>query len=421
MGCKVMHVRGGYYMQANKRQLPRWKSIKPLLGWTFPRFTNEDKALNRCVTIGDIRHLSRKRVPKAVFDYVDGGANEEVSMRRTRSAYSRVEFRPLVLRDVNTVDLTTTILGEKSSLPIIFAPTGYTRMMHYTGEVAVATVAAKHNMVYSLSTMGTFSPEELADFVPDVRRWFQLSMWSDRARSLEMIQRADSAGFSALILTVDTAVPGQHNRDVRNGLTIPPKIGFRTFLNMSTKVKWWFNILTTPPLEFATLRRDGLSPSEAAARVFDASVTFEDIAWLKSIWKKPIIVKGVQSVEDAVKLAKLGVDAIVISNHGGRQLDAGTVPLEILPEIVKAVKGRMQIYIDGGIMSGADVLAAIGFGADAVLIGRAYLYGAMAAGAAGVEKVLSILTKEIESTLQLNGVTSIEGFDSNFVRLREHG
>jgi len=402
-----------------KRQFPRWKSIKPLLGWSLPTFGKEDKALNRCITLEEIRLLSKKRVPRAVFDYVDGGANEEISMGRTRRAYSRVEFRPLVLRDVNTVDLTTTILGEKSSLPIIFAPTGYTRMMHYTGEVAVASVATKHNMVYSLSTMGTFSVEELAESVPDVRRWFQLYMWSDRARSLEMIQRADKAGFSTLVLTVDTAVPGQHNRDVRNGLTIPPKISLRTFLNMSTKIKWWFNILTTPPLEFATLRQEGLSPSEAAARVFDASVTFEDITWLQSIWKKPIVVKGVTSVDDAVRLADLGVDAIVVSNHGGRQLDGGTVPLEILPKIVKAVNGRMQVYIDGGIMSGRDVLAAIGFGADAVLIGRAYLFGLMAGGAAGVEKVIAILTKEIESTLQLTGVTSVKEFNADSVRLRK--
>ncbi len=403
-----------------KRQFPKWRSIKPLLGWTWPRFSRRDKKLDRCVTVGDLRSLARKRVPRAVFDYVDGGANEEISINRTRRAFARVEFRPLILRDVSNVDVTTTILGERSSLPIIFAPTGYTRMMHYQGEFAVASVALKENLVYSLSTMGTVSIEELANAIPDVRRWFQLYMWSDRARSLEMINRAKSAGYSALILTVDTAVPGQHNRDVRNGLTIPPKIGFRTFLNMSTKVKWWFNLLTTPPLKFATVQSEGLSPADAAAKVFDSSVSFEDIVWLQSIWTGAIIVKGVQSVEDAVKLAELGVDAIVISNHGGRQLDGGTVPLEILPEIAAAVGGKMQVFLDGGIMSGKDVLAAIGLGADAVLIGRAYLYAAMAAGGAGVEKMISIMTKEIEATLALNGATSVDAFTSKFVRLREH-
>jgi L-lactate dehydrogenase (cytochrome) len=400
-----------------KRQFPKWRSIKPLLGWTWPRFSRRDKKLDRCVTVGDLRSLARKRVPRAVFDYVDGGANEEISINRTRRAFARVEFRPLILRDVSNVDVTTTILGERSSLPIIFAPTGYTRMMHYQGEFAVASVALKENLVYSLSTMGTVSIEELANAIPDVRRWFQLYMWSDRARSLEMINRAKSAGYSALILTVDTAVPGQHNRDVRNGLTIPPKIGFRTFLNMSTKVKWWFNLLTTPPLKFATVQSEGLSPADAAAKVFDSSVSFEDIVWLQSIWTGAIIVKGVQSVEDAVKLAELGVDAIVISNHGGRQLDGGTVPLEILPD---AVGGKIQVFLDGGIMSGKDVLAAIGLGADAVLIGRAYLYAAMAAGGAGVEKMISIMTKEIEATLALNGATSVDAFTSKFVRLREH-
>jgi len=372
------------------------------------------------VTVGDLRELARRRVPKAVFDYVDGGANEEISMDRTRDAFARAEFRPLILRDVSSVDLSTTILGERSSLPIIFAPTGYTRMMHYQGEFAVASVALNENLVYSLSTMGTVSVEELANAIPDVRRWFQLYMWSDRARSLELVNRAKSAGYSALILTVDTAVPGQHNRDVRNGLTIPPKIGFRTFLNMSTKVKWWFNLLTTPPLIFATVQNSGLSPADAASKVFDSSVSFEDIVWLQSIWSGPIIVKGVQGVEDAVKLAKLGVDAIVISNHGGRQLDGGSVPLEILPEIAAAVGGKMQVFLDGGIMSGRDVLTAIGLGADAVLIGRAYLYGAMAGGKEGVEKVISIMTKEIEATLALNGATSVDAFTSKFVRLREH-
>jgi L-lactate dehydrogenase (cytochrome) len=403
-----------------QRQLPRWKNVKPLLGWTLPKFTRADKALARCITIQDLRKLSMNRVPKAVFDYVDGGANEEISISRSKNAFSRIEFRPQILRDVSKVDLSRTILGERMSSPVIFAPTGYTRMMHYTGEIAVASVAAAHNMVYALSTMGTVSVEELAETIPDVHRWFQLYMWSDRDRCQVMIDRARDAGFSALILTVDTAVPGQHNRDIRNGLTIPPKINARTFLNMSTKVKWWFNLLTTPPLEFATLRSEGKSPADAAARVFDSSVTFEDILWLKSIWNKPIIVKGVQSVEDAQQLAKIGIEAIVISNHGGRQLDGGTVPLEVLPQIVDAVGDKMQIFLDGGIMSGRDVLAAIGLGADAVLIGRAYLYGAMAAGSAGIEKMLSILTTEMQSTLQLNGVTSVDGFTSEFVRLREH-
>lgn len=403
-----------------QRQLPRWKNIKPLLGWNLPKFFNDDKALARCLTIDDLRKLSIRRVPKAVYDYVDGAANEEISLARSRAAFSRIEFRPRVLRDVREVDLSTTILGKRVDLPIIFAPTGYTRMMHYTGESGVAAVAAAHNMIYSLSTMGTTSAQELAAAVPHVRRWFQLYIWRDREQSKIFIQKAKEAGFEALILTVDTPVAGQRNRDIRNGLTVPPKITTRTFFNMATKFRWWFNILTTPPLEFATFRNFNRPLSEIAAMVFDPGVTIDDVVWLKSIWEGAIIIKGVQSVEDAKALAKIGVDAIVLSNHGGRQLDCAVVPLEILAEVVAAVGKKMEVYIDGGIMSGKDVLAAIAHGAKAVLVGRAYLYGAMAAGSAGVEKSISILSQEMKTTMQLTGVTSIDAFTSDYVRLRDH-
>ncbi len=400
------------------RQLPRWKTIQPLLGWHLPRFDGVDKKLLRCITIQDLRELSTQRVPKAVYDYVDGGANEEISLSRARETFSRVEFRPRVLRDVNEVDLGTTILGKHSNLPIIFAPTGYTRMMHHSGEIGIATVATSHNLVYSLSTMGTTSAQELGVALPNSRKWFQLYVWRDREQTKAFVKQAKDAGFEALILTVDTPVAGQRNRDIRNGLTVPPKINTKTFFNMATKVKWCFNVLTTPPLEFATFRQFTKPLSEIAATFFDPGVTFDDVSWLKTIWGGPIIVKGIQSVEDAKILAKIGVDAIVLSNHGGRQLDCGVVPLELLPEVVAAVGKKMEIYLDGGIMSGKDVLAAIGLGADAVLIGRAYLYGAMAGGMAGVDRSIHILTQEMKTTMQLTGVTSIKDFTSEYVRIR---
>ena len=287
-------------------------------------------------------------------------------------------------------------------------------------EIGIATVATQHNLVYSLSTMGTTSAQELGDAVSQSRRWFQLYVWRDREQTRSFVAQAKDAGFEALILTVDTPVAGQRNRDIRNGLTVPPKINSKTFFNMATKMKWWFNVLTTPALEFATFRQFTRPLSEIAATFFDASVTFEDLAWLKSIWGGPIIVKGIQSVADAKMLAKMGVDAIVLSNHGGRQLDCGVVPLELLPEVVAAVGKKMEIYIDGGVMSGKDILAAIGFGADAVLIGRAYLYGAMAGGMAGVEKCIEILAQEMKTTMQLTGVTSIAEFTSEYVNLRQN-
>jgi len=404
-----------------KRQLPRWKNIKPLLGWSFPKFKNNDRRLNSAINISDLRVLAKSRVPKAVFDYVDGGANDEIAYARSQEIYSRIEFKARVLRDVSKIDLSAEILGNTSALPIIFAPTGYTRMMHYKGEVMVAKICQENNLIYNLSTMGTTSSKEIGAQVPVVRRWFQLYLWRDREQSLKFIEEAKLAGFEGLMLTVDTAVGGIKWRDMRNGLTVPPKIGFRTFFDMALKPRWWFNLLTTAPLEFATFRNFNKPLSEIAAKVFDPAVTFEDVKWLRSVWQGKLIIKGIQTVADATELAKIGVDAIVLSNHGGRQLDRSVVPLELLPSVRAAigVKGSgPQIYIDGAIMSGADVLAAIALGADAVLIGRAYLYGAMAAGEAGVRKVVELFRFEMETAMKLMGVKNLSELTSDFINIR---
>jgi isopentenyl diphosphate isomerase/L-lactate dehydrogenase-like FMN-dependent dehydrogenase len=404
-----------------KRQFPRWKNIKPLLGWSLPKDPFADRKLKKVVNLAEMRLLSKKRVPKAVFDYVDGGANDELAFIRSQEVYSRVEFRARVLRDVSKIDLTANIVGQKSALPIIFAPTGYTRMMHYQGEVMVAKICEENNLVYNLSTMGTTSSKEIGDQVPNVRRWFQLYLWRDRSQSLKFIEEAEAAGFEGLMLTVDTAVGGIKWRDMRNGLTVPPKIGLKTFFDMALKPKWWANLLTTAPLEFATFRNFNKPLSEIAAKVFDPAVTFEDVKWLRSAWKGKLIIKGIQTVSDAVELTKIGVDAIVLSNHGGRQLDRSVVPLELLPQVRSAIgpKGNgPQIFIDGAIMSGADVLAAIALGADAVLIGRAYLYGAMAAGKKGVEKVVEMLRFEMETAMKLLGAKDLSELNPDFVNIR---
>ena len=404
-----------------KRQFPRWKNIKPLLGWSLPKDPLADRKLKKVVNLAEMRLLSKKRVPKAVFDYVDGGANDELAYARSQEVYSRVEFKAKVLRDVSKIDLTANIVGQKSALPIIFAPTGYTRMMHYQGEVMVAKVCEENNLVYNLSTMGTTSSKEIGDLVPNVRRWFQLYLWRDRSQSLKFIEEAQIAGFEGLMLTVDTAVGGIKWRDMRNGLTVPPKIGLKTFFDMALKPKWWFNLLTTAPLEFATFRNFNKPLSEIAAKVFDPAVTFEDVKWLRSVWKGKLIIKGIQTVSDAVELKNIGVDAIVLSNHGGRQLDRSVVPLELLPQVRSAIgaKGNgPQIFIDGAIMSGADVLAAIALGADAVLIGRAYLYGAMAAGKKGVEKVVEMLRFEMETAMKLLGAKDLSELNPDFVNIR---
>ena len=404
-----------------KRQLPRWKNIKPLLGWGLPKSPFRDRKLNSVVNLAELRLLSKRRVPKAVFDYVDGGANDELAYARSQEIYSRVEFKARVLRDVSVIDLKTKILDKESALPIIFAPTGYTRMMHYQGEVMVAKVCDENNLIYNLSTMGTTSSKEIGEQVPNVRRWFQLYLWRDRDQSLKFIEEAKAAGFEGLMLTVDTAVGGIKWRDIRNGLTVPPKIGLKTFFDMALKPKWWFNLLTTAPLEFATFRNFNKPLSEIAAKVFDPAVTFEDVKWLRSVWQGKLIIKGIQTVSDAQELAKIGVDAIVLSNHGGRQLDRSVVPLELLPAVRTAIgpKGSSpEIYIDGAIMSGADCLAAVALGADAVLIGRAYLYGAMAAGKNGVEKVVEILRFEMETALKLMGAKNLSELSPDFINIR---
>ena len=404
-----------------KRQLPRWKSIKPLLGWGLPKSPFRDRKLNSVVNLAELRSLAKRRVPKAVFDYVDGGANDELAYARSQEIYSRVEFKARVLRDVSVIDLKTKILDKESALPIIFAPTGYTRMMHYQGEVMVAKVCDENNLIYNLSTMGTTSSKEIGEQVPNVRRWFQLYLWRDRDQSLKFIEEAKAAGFEGLMLTVDTAVGGIKWRDMRNGLTVPPKIGLKTFFDMALKPKWWFNLLTTAPLEFATFRNFNKPLSEIAAKVFDPAVTFEDVKWLRSVWQGKLIIKGIQTVSDAQELAKIGVDAIVLSNHGGRQLDRSVVPLELLPAVRTAIgpKGSSpEIYIDGAIMSGADCLAAVALGANAVLIGRAYLYGAMAAGKNGVEKVVEILRFEMETALKLMGAKNLSELSPDFINIR---
>jgi isopentenyl diphosphate isomerase/L-lactate dehydrogenase-like FMN-dependent dehydrogenase len=286
------------------------------------------------------------------------------------------------------------------------------------GEPAVANVARKNNLVYALSTMGTTSPAELAAAVPDSRRWFQVDIMKNRSDSLAVIKQAEDNGFEALVLTVDTAATGLRYRDNRNGLTVPPKIRINTVLAIARKPIWWLNLFTTGKLEFAAFRGWDKPLSQLAALIFDPSTTVEDIDWLRSVWKGPIIIKGIQNVEDAKAVAKLGVQGIILSNHGGRQFDRGQIPLEILPEVVKAVGNEVEVYIDGGIMSGLDALRAIALGAKAVFIGRAYLYGAMANGEAGVEQVIEIMRREFENGMALSGAANIAEVRINGARIR---
>ena len=401
------------------RRLPRWSYVRPLVGDLRPRRDRTQVLLERCASVADIRAMAKRRVPRAVFDYTDGAAGQdEASLRRARRAFTRVEFQPRVLRDVRTVDTTTTILGEPAALPLVFAPTGFTRMMHSAGEPAVARVAQRLGIPYGLSTLGTTSIEDLAAAVPGARRWFQLYLMTDRGYGVELVDRARASGYDTIVLTVDTPVPGRRHRDVRNGLSIPPQLTPRTVADMIVHPRWWTNLLTSEPLSFATLTSTEGTVADLIARVFDPSITIDDLDWLRSVWAGRLVVKGVQTVDDAVMVADHGADGVILSTHGGRQLERAPVPFEILPRVREALDDRVEVLIDGGVLSGADVVAALCQGATAVAVGRAYLYGLMAGGEAGVQRVGDLLAQEIVTTMQLLGRTSVGALGSDCLRLR---
>jgi L-lactate dehydrogenase (cytochrome) len=403
-----------------ERRVPRWSELSQLIRPRPITGSAVDRRLAKAANVRDIRAIARRQVPRAVFDYTDGAAGEELGLARARDAFARVEFRPSVLRDVSVVDPSTTILGGPSSLPLVFAPTGFTRLMNHEGEPAVARVAQRVGIPHALSTMGTTSMEALAAAAPDVRRWFQLYLWRDREASTGMVERARKAGYEALVLTVDTPVAGPRLRDVRNGFTIPPALTLRTVANAALHPRWWIDLLTTEPLEFASLSSWGGTIGELVDKVFEPAATIADVDRLRADWPGKLVVKGVQTVDDAVAVVDRGADAVVVSNHGGRQLDRAPTPLEVLPDVVAAVGDRAEVYLDGGILDGADVVAAVAFGARACLVGRAYLYGLMAGGEKGVQRVADLLGAEIRRTMQLLGVTSTAELTPDRVRLRSH-
>jgi L-lactate dehydrogenase (cytochrome) len=400
------------------RRVPRWSELRELVRPRRLPGDATDRRLARAVTVGDLREIARRRVPRAVFDYTDGAAGAEISLRRSRAAFTRVEFCPTVLRDVSVVDPSTTVLGAPSALPLVLAPTGFTRLMHTEGESAVGRVADRAGVPYALSTMGTTSLEALAEAAPGARRWFQLYLWRDREASAALVERARAAGYEALVLTVDTPVAGPRLRDVRNGFTIPPGLTVRTVANAAVHPRWWIDLLTTEPLEFASLRSWGGTVAELVDRVFEPAATVADVAALRAAWPGALVVKGVLTADDARAVVDAGADAVVVSNHGGRQLDRAATPLEQLPAVVAAVGDRAEVYLDGGILDGADVVAGVAFGARACLIGRAYLYGLMAGGERGVQRAVDILGREVARTLQLLGVTSMDELTPDRVRLR---
>ena len=391
-----------------KRQFPNPVELFELMKFKKPELSPKTRRLEKALTIEDLRRVAKRRTPKPAFDYTDGAADGEVSLSRARQAFADIEFHPSILRDVSDVDTSREVLGRRVDLPFGIAPTGFTRMMQAEGEIAGATAATAAGIPFALSTMGTTSIEDVAAADPGGRHWFQLYMWKDRERSMKLVERAAAAGYDTLLVTVDVPVAGARLRDVRNGMTIPPTLTPRTVVNAIPRPAWWINFLTTEPLAFASLDAWSGTVADLLDTMFDPTVTYDDLAWIREQWPGKVVVKGVQTLADATRLADAGVDAVLLSNHGGRQLDRAPVPFHLLPQVVREVGSDVEVHLDTGIMSGQDIVAAIAHGAHFTLIGRAYLYGLMAGGREGVDRTIEILQGQIERTMRLLGVSSLD-------------
>ena len=398
-----------------QRQFPKPSELKEFMTFKKPSLDFAGNRLEKALTIYDLRKIAKRRTPAAAFDYTDGAAEGEFSMNRARQAFEDIEFHPGVLTDVSTVDTTTEVLGGPSAMPFGIAPTGFTRLMQTEGEIAGSGAAGAAGIPFCLSTLGTTSIEDVRAADPNGRLWFQLYVMREREISYGLVERAAKAGFDTLFFTVDTPVAGARLRDKRNGFSIPPHLTMKTLLNAIPRPWWWFDFLTTPKLEFASLSSTGGTVGELLDNAMDPSINYEDLKIIREMWPGKIVIKGVQNLEDSKKLADLGVDGILLSNHGGRQLDRAPVPFHLLPEVVREVGNDVEVMVDTGIMNGADIVASMALGAKFTLIGRAYLYGLMAGGRRGVDRTIEILSDEVRRTMKLLQVHNIAELEPKHV------
>ena len=386
------------------------------------------RRLGRCASVDDLRELARRRLPRGVFGYIDGAAEDERTQARNCEAFHRLEFRPRVLRDVTNVDPGVTVLGRRQPIPLILAPTGFSRIADSQGELAVARAAERAGVTYSLSTLGTRSIEEVAA-VSSGPKWFQVYVWKDRGLVEELVRRAAEAGYEALLLTVDVAVLGRRERDVRLGFTLPPQLGLDTFVDGIRKPGWTWDFLTSEPIVFSSAVSrdaeggaggvDAMGLAQYVNEQFDPRLDWADVDWLRSIWDGPIVIKGIQTVEDAVLAADAGAEGIVISNHGGRQLDDAPPTLELLQPVADRVGDRLDVLIDGGIRRGSDIAKAVALGAKACLAGRAYFYALGAGGERGVDLVLKWFDDGFRRTMALLGARAVAEITPDMVRWRD--
>jgi L-lactate dehydrogenase (cytochrome) len=381
-----------------------------------------ERRLKKAASVEDYRKIAKRRLPFGVFDYIDGGAEDERTLAANTAGFSQIEFKPRVLRDVSDIDTSTTIFGRPVSMPLILAPTGFTRIAHSQGELAVARAAARAGVPWSLSTMGTRSIEEVAA-VSDGDKWFQVYTWKDRGLVRDLVERAKESGYTALWLTVDTAVLGRRERDVRRGMTLPPKIGLGTLVDGAIHPSWTLDFLRNEPITFANVvgknDDDGttaVSLAEHVARQFDQALSWADIDWLRSLWDGPIVLKGIQTVADAKQAVAVGVNGIGLSNHGGRQLDDAPTPISLVEPVKQEIGDQGTVICDGGVRRGSDIVKALALGADAVSMGRPYFYALGAAGERGVDHLLAFMRDGLERTMALSGVRSVGEIDRDLVR-----
>ena len=400
-----------------ERQFPNLRELTALLKFELPTIKRRQRRLQQALTIWDLREIAKKRTPQGPFDYTDGAAESEVSLERSRQAFLDIEFQPNILQDVSNVSLSRTSLGNVFDMPVGIAPTGFTRMMQSEGERAGARAAEKFRIPFTLSTLGTTAIEEVVKAAPSGTNWFQLYMWKDREASMALVERAAKAGVKNLMLTVDVPAAGARLRDTYNGMTVPPKLTAKTIMNAIPRPEWVWNFLTTPPLQFAAMNKWDGTVGELLDFMFDPTMTFDDLKWVREQWKGTLTVKGVQTLEDAKRCAEYGIDAVLLSNHGGRQLDRAEVPFHMLGQIRKELKSEIEIHLDTGIMHGGDVLAAIAHGAQFSYVGRAYLYGLMAGGQEGVERTMEILKGQMSRSMKLIGVSSLEELEPKHVKI----
>ncbi len=393
----------------------------------FRRFELDPVArrLARSASVGDLRRIAKRRLPRGVFDYIDGGAEDEITAERNVEAFRRIEFRPRVLRNVSEVDASATILGRHLPLPLILSPTGFARMANSQGELAVARAAARAGLPYVLSSLSTRSIEEVRA-VSTGDLWFQVYVWRDKELLAGMLQRATAAEYSAIVITVDTPVLGRRERDLRRGFTLPPKIGLDTILDGALHPGWTWDFVRGGPISFANVvgksvgeGSDPVALADYMNSQFDPSLAWSDVEWFRERWTGKIVLKGIQTVEDARLAAEHGVDAIALSNHGGRQLDGAPPPIELVAPVRDAVGEALEIYCDGGVRRGSDVVKALALGADAAMTGRAYLYGLAAGGERGVDHVLGLLDEGVRQTLVLTGSRSLDDLGPELVAWRE--